>query len=55
MILVDVIKHTETGRMYTIPHGDPLPSNAYTRFRLGISEDEATRYVPKKLMSKSKC
>ena len=56
MILVDVIKHTETGKLYVIAAGDPLPSNAYTRFRTNISQDEAARYVPNsKLTTKAKC
>jgi len=56
MILVDIIKHTETGRLYVVPAGQPLPSDAYTRFRANISQDEAARYVPdSKLTSKAKC
>lgn len=55
MHLVDVIKHVETGRKFTIPHGDPLPSDAYIRLVANISPDEAEKYVPKKLNPKQKC
>lgn len=56
MILVDVIKHKETGTKYVIPAGDPLPSDAYIRLVPNISQDEAARYVPNsKLTSKAKC
>lgn len=56
MHLVDVIKHIESGVKYVIPAGDPLPSNAYTRIRTNISQDEAARYVPNsRLTTKAKC
>lgn len=45
MYLVDVIKHIETGAKYTIPHGDPLPSNMYIRLVSNISPDEAKTYT----------
>lgn len=56
MILVDVIKHVESGLKYVIPAGDPLPSGAYIRLVQNVSQDEAALYVPKsKLTTKAKC
>lgn len=57
MHLVDVIKHIETGAKYTIPHGDPLPSNAYIRLVSNISPDEAKTYTTTaiKIATKAKC
>lgn len=52
--MVDVIKHSETGKKYIIPHDDPLPSNAYVYLARDISENEAARYFPKQ-ESKAKC
>lgn len=55
MHLVDVIKHVETGRKYKIPHGDPLPSDAYIYLERNISPDEAAKYFPQEQQAKAKC
>ncbi len=43
--LVDVIEHSTSGARYTIPNGDPLPSDVYRRVKVAVSPDEGLHFA----------